>query len=139
MTYLLDTNVISTLRRLHRAPAPVQRWAEGIVAEQTFLSSITLFELEQGTIRAERRDPAFGEVLRTWFDGEIVPAYLTRTLPVDGAVAKHCGAFAAIRSIDLADALIAATAIIHDLTLVTRNVTDFADTGARLLNPWEAP
>jgi predicted nucleic acid-binding protein len=139
LTYLLDTNVISTLRRLHRAPASVQLWAANVTGEQTYLSAITLFELEQGTVLAEKSDPGFGHVLRTWLDDEIVPAYGARTLVVDTAVAKQCGAFAALRTIELGDALIAATALIHDLTLVTRNVADFAGTGARLLNPWDAP
>ena len=137
MSHLLDTNVVSALRRLSRAPLSVQAWAGSFIATQSYLSAITLYELERGTVLAERSDPGFGRILRTWLEGDIIPAYRARTFPVDAAIARQAAVFAAVRTMQLPDALIAATALVHDLTVVTQDVGGFAGTGVRLLNPWD--
>jgi len=137
--YLLDTNVISELRRaktdkIHRR---VKAWAAGISPATLFLSSISILELELGILLVERRDPAQGRLLRSWMDDQVLPAFHDRVLPVDTAVAQRCAALHVPDPRSDRDALIAATALIHGLTVVTRNAEDFAPTGVAILNPWK--
>jgi predicted nucleic acid-binding protein len=138
MTYLLDTNVVSELRRRDRTDANVRGWADGVAASSLFLSAITILELESGVLAAERRDAAQGTILRNWFDGRVLPAFADRILPVDAPVALCCARLNVPDPRPYRDALIAATAIVHRMTVVTRNVPDFAPLGVRMLNPWEA-
>lgn len=137
--YLLDTNVISELRKARsgRAEPRVVRWAERVPPVLMYLSVITVQELEAGVCRAERRDAAQGAVLRRWLEQQVLPAFAGRLLPVDVAVARRSGQLHGAQSRPASDALIAATALEHGLILVTRNVADFAPMGVKLVNPWD--
>ena len=136
--YLLDTNVVSELRKAKsgKADAGVIAWAAGLPASELFLSAISVLELEMGVLLVERRDTAQGVVLRSWLDKHVLPAFAERILPVDTAVARRCARLHVPDPRAERDALIAATALVRDLTVVTRNVGDFEATGVRLLNPW---
>ncbi|AXJ04212.1 VapC toxin family PIN domain ribonuclease [Pseudomonas fluorescens] len=134
--YLLDTNVISELRK-PQADRNVVAWARTVIAPRLFISAITLKELETGVLRMERRDPAQGKVLRTWLKRHVMPAFDARILPVDAAVALRCARIHVPDQANESDALIAATALVHGLTVVTRNVTGFESSGVALINPWE--
>ncbi|KWU49107.1 type II toxin-antitoxin system VapC family toxin [Pseudomonas palleroniana] len=133
--YLLDTNVISELRK-PQADAKVVAWAKSVIAPRMFISAITLKELETGVLRIERRDPMQGKVLRTWLKKHVMPTFDARILPVDAAVALRCAQLHVPDQANESDALIAATALVHGLTVVTRNVCDFRSSGVPLLNPW---
>jgi predicted nucleic acid-binding protein len=135
--FLLDTNVLSELRRRDRTDAGVSAWADGIAASEMFLSAITILEIEVGALRLMRRDPIQGAVLRTWIDGRVLPAFEGRILAVDTAVARRCAAMHVPDPRGERDALIAATALEHRLTVATRNVADFAGLGVGIVNPWE--
>ncbi|SOD89797.1 type II toxin-antitoxin system VapC family toxin [Caenispirillum bisanense] len=134
--FLLDTNVVSDLRRPDRANPGVLRWAESQDPEVSFLSAISLLEIHVGVLRVERRDGPAGALLRHWLDRKVVPSFEDRVLPIDGAVALQCARLHVPDARPERDALIAATAMVHGLTLVTRNTADFAPTGVPLLNPW---
>jgi predicted nucleic acid-binding protein len=137
--YLLDTNVISELRKVGdgKADAAVVAWVSGVDAGEMFISALTLMELEIGILRAERRDPAQGARLRTWFETQVCPEFEDRTLSIDIAIARRCARLHVPDPKSERDALIAATALEHGLTVVTRNTADFAATGAPLINPWQ--
>lgn len=136
--YLLDTNVVSELRKVRagKADRNVAAWASRVAPPALFLSAITIQELEIGTLLVERRDPAQGEILRAWLDGHVLPAFAGRILPVDAAIARRSAALHVPDPRPIRDALIAATALIHGLTVVTRNESDFESTGAEVVNPW---
>jgi hypothetical protein len=138
--FLLDTNVISELRKAGdgKADANVVAWLSSVDATTFYLSAITLMEIELGILRIERRDPAQGARLRAWMDQHILPEFADRTLPVDTAVALRCAPLHVPDPRPERDAFIAATALAHGMTVVTRNVADFAPTGVPLLNPWDA-
>ncbi|GHU14170.1 twitching motility protein PilT [Betaproteobacteria bacterium] len=138
MTLLLDTNVVSELRKIRagKGDANVAAWARTVPAESLFLSVIVVQELEQGALLVERRDPAQGAILRSWLNAHVLPFFFRRILPVDMAVAVRCAAFNIPNLRPARDGLIAATAEVHGLTVVTRNIADFAPTGVPLLNPW---
>lgn len=136
--FLLDTNVISELRKAGdgRADANVTRWLASVDAESLFLSVITLFELELGVLRLEKRDAAQGARLRRWMDTRVLPEFSTRILQVDRAVALRCALLHVPDPRSQHDAYIAATALVHGMTVVTRNEEDFAPMGVPMLNPW---
>lgn len=138
--FLLDTNVVSELRkiRLGRADANVARWADGVDAADLYLSAITVQELEIGVLLAQRRDPQQGAIFRTWLDRQVLPAFAGRILPVDTAVARRSAGLHVPDPRPLSDGLIAGTALVHGMTVVTRNIGDFAPMGVALLNPWSA-
>jgi predicted nucleic acid-binding protein len=137
--YLLDTNVVSELRpsRSHRPYAQVVAWAASVAAEQLFLSSIVLLELQIGVHRKEKTDPVQAGVLSKWLEQHVLPTFASRVLPVDTEVARRCAALMVPDPRSYRDALIAATALVHGMTVVTRNVRDFEFTGVRILNPWQ--
>lgn len=136
--YLLDTNVVSELRRAKtgKADPHVVSWAERVSAASLFLSAVTVLELEMGVLLIERRDPAQGTLLRAWLDERVLPAFAGRILPVDTAVARRCARLHVPDPRAERDALIAATALVQGLTVVTRNVADFAPMGVEILDPW---
>ena len=138
MRYLLDTNVVSELRkvRLGRANPGVGRWAECVSAADLYLSVVSVQELEMGVLLLLRRDPAQGAVLRAWLDTQVLPAFAQRMLPVDLAVAQRSAALHVPDPRPVRDGLIAATALVHGMTVVTRNVADFQPCGVPVLNPW---
>lgn len=138
--FLLDTNVISELRKVRagRADTNVAQWADNVDVVDLYVSAITLQELEMGVLLAERRAPPQGAVFRTWYDSHVLPAFAGRILPVDTAVAKRCAALHVPDPQPAMDSLIAATALVHGMILVTRNVADFQSAGVPTLNPWES-
>lgn len=139
--FLLDTNVVSELRkaRTGRADPRVTAWASAIPASDLFLSVIVVQELEIGILQVERRDPAQGALLRAWLEDHVLPTFSDRLLPVDAAVARRSARLNVPDPRPYRDELIAATALVRGMTVVTRNVADFATTGVSLLNPWESP
>lgn len=136
--YLLDTNVVSELRKAKsgRIDRHVRAWARRIDPGALYLSAISILELEIGILLLERRDPPQGALLRSWMEDHVLPAFAERILPVDTAVAKRCAGLHVPSPCPERDALIAATALVHEMTVVTRNVGDFAATGVAVLNPW---
>ncbi len=138
MMYLLDTDVISELRKQStgKADAKVVAWAKSIPADTMYLSVITLMELEMGVLSIQRKDSQQGNALRLWLDTQVIPAFDGRTLPIDIPIARCCAGLHIPDPRSERDALIAATAIVHGMTVVTRNVADFEATGVKLLNPW---
>jgi predicted nucleic acid-binding protein len=138
--FILDTNVVSELRkvRLGKADEHVARWADSMDAADLYLSVITIQELEIGVLLAERRDPVQGAMLRTWLNSHVLPAFSNRVLPVDMAVAQRSAKLHVPDLRPVRDGLIAATALVHEMIVVTRNVADFEPTGVRTINPWIA-
>lgn len=137
--YLLDTNMVSELRKVSsgKADAGVAAWAERVDASSLFLSAISVHELELGVRLMERRDAAQGALLRQWLQESVLPAFDGRILPVDVAVARRSAALHVPDPHPLRDGFIAATALVHSLVVVTRNVADFNASGVELLNPWQ--
>jgi toxin FitB len=138
VTFLLDTNVVSETRRPRRLPKPVADWFDSVDANTMFVSVATLLEIEVGVRRLERRDPRRGAVLRRWKSQSLSPAFRGRVLPVDEEVADCCAALQVPDPRPLLASIIAATAMVHKLVLVTRNVSDFARMSVSLFNPWDA-
>lgn len=136
--YILDTNVISELRKARSGKADPNEiaWAESVSADELFVSVITLMELELGVASLERRDAEQGDMLRTWLEQQVLPEFEERTLPIDTAVALCCARLHIPDKRSERDALIAATALTHAMTVVTRNTSDFNRTGVTLINPW---
>ena len=139
--YLLDTNAVSELRKVRagKADRHVAAWADSVDATDLYLSAITILELETGILLAERRDPAQGAIFRAWLDAHVLPAFTGRILVVDTAVAQRSARLQVPDPRPLRDGLIAATALVHGMTIVTRNVADFEPTGVAVLNPWAGP
>lgn len=136
--FILDTNVISELRKAKsgKADPKVVAWAAAINADELFLSAITILELEMGVLQVERRDLLQGNLLRSWLDNQVLTAFDGKILVIDAAVAQRCARLHVPDRSSERDALIAATALVHGMTIVTRNVTDFATSGVDLINPW---
>jgi predicted nucleic acid-binding protein len=136
--YLLDSNVVSELRkaRAGKADKNVAAWASGVAATSLFLSVITILEIETGILLVERRDPAQAAVLRAWLEGYVLAAFSQRILPVETVVAQRCARLHVPDPQSDRDALIAATALVHSMTVVTRDVQDFEPMGVAVLNPW---
>jgi hypothetical protein len=136
--FLLDTNVVSELRRPERANANVRAWASGTPAELYAISVVTVLELERGIVLVERRDAMQAAVLRRWLEREILTPLADRILSIDTAIARRCANLRVPDPCPERDALIAATALTLGLTVVTRNVGDFEPMGVTLRNPWLA-
>ena len=138
MSYLLDTNVLSELRKsAQRGDPNVRAWAQRQPTSELSISVITVMEIEIGIARLERRDSAQGQVLRTWLERGLLAAFATRTLPVDLDVVRRAALMHVPDPRSERDVLIAATALTHNLVVVTRNIADFQSLGVELLNPWE--
>lgn len=135
--YVLDTDVVSHLRRPDKAHPNVISWASSTPVTLHFISCITLHELERGILSIERKDAAQGAVLRAWLDRQLLVRFFGRILPVDIAVAQRCARLHVPDPKPERDTFIAATALVHGMTVVTRNVDDFKLTGVEVLNPWE--
>ena len=134
--FVLDTNVISALRRPDKADPRLTAWASSIPVADFFISVISILELELGTRLMERKDPRQGAFLRSWIDGQILPRFAGRILPIDTEIALECARLHVPDPRAERDALIAATALVHRMTVVTRNVADFEPTGISVVNPW---
>lgn len=136
--YLLDTNVVSEFRKLGSSQinANVKDWAEETDPELMFLSAISILELEIGVLQIERRDKKQGQVLRKWLSKHVLPTFSQRVLALDLAVAQRCASLHVPNPKSERDAMIAATAIEHRMTIVTRNLSDFKDSGVKMFNPW---
>ncbi|MBB3348833.1 type II toxin-antitoxin system VapC family toxin [Sphingomonas sp. BK069] len=137
--FLIDTNVVSELRKLSdgRADRAVVAWFAAVEEGSLHLSVVTLMELELGIARLDRRDPVQADMLRRWLQHHVRPAFAERVLPITSEIASRC---ALLRDPDprpQQDAWLAATALVHGLGIVTRNVADFANTGVAISNPWE--
>jgi len=138
--FLLDTNVVSELRKAGDGGADknVTTWLSASDPSTFYISPITLQEIEVGILRKEQRDKAQGARLRRWMNDRIVPEFAGRILPIDAAIAFRCASLHIPFAQSDNDAWIAATALVHHMTVVTRNTVDFERTGVRLLNPWDA-
>lgn len=136
--YILDTNVVSELRKAKsgKADKNLTQWADSVSAASLFVSVITILELEKGVLLVERRDSTQGSILRSWLNAHVFPAFLGRILDVDTAVAQCCAKLHVPDPCSDRDSLIAATALVHGMIVVTRNVDDFISTGVEILNPW---
>lgn len=137
MSFLLDTNVVSELRKRPGVVDPgVLAWAQRHPARELYLSVVSVLEIELGVVRIERRDRQQGAVLREWMESGVLTGFAGRILSVDVEVALRAARLHVPNPRPERDAYIAATADIHGLTVVTRNLRDFEPTGVRLLNPW---
>jgi len=134
--YLLDTNVISALRRPDKAEPLLIEWAARVPVSRFYLSAISILEIEHGVLLKMRKDKKQGALLRAWVDDEVLPRFEGRILPIDVDVALLCANLHVPDPQPERDALIAATALVHKLTVVTRNVNDFLPSGVQILNPW---
>jgi len=135
--YILDTNVVSELRKAKKADQNVRRWAHPLPAGSLYISAISVLELEIGILLIERRDQQQGRILRAWMDRHVLPTFSGRILAIDTDVAQRCAMLHVPNPRSDRDALIAATALVHGLTVATRNVADFDRMGVGVLNPWE--
>jgi predicted nucleic acid-binding protein len=135
--YLIDTNIVSELRKGARADRHVVTWTNSVPPGALFISAVTLLELEKGVLLAERRDRKQGAMLRAWLDDQVQPAFSGRVMAFDATVALRCAALHVPNPRPDRDAMIAATALVSGLTVVTRNVADFAGCGVPLINPFD--
>lgn len=136
--YLIDTNVVSELRATKSRPSNSQvvAWTKSVQAEGLFLSVITIFELEKGILSIERRDRAQAAVLRRWLSEVVLTGFSGRMLEIDLDVVTRCAKLHVPTTRPERDAWIAATALVHGMTVVTRNVSDFEPMGVAVVNPW---
>lgn len=139
MKYLLDTNVVSELRKVGdgKGDANVTQWVASQDASELFISAITVLEIERVILSVQRRDASQGARLREWMDSRVRPEFMDRILPIDDAVATRCAHLHIPDRRNEADALIASTALVHGLTVVTRNIKDFDGTGVIIVDPWQ--
>ncbi|MCA3275979.1 MAG: type II toxin-antitoxin system VapC family toxin [Roseomonas sp.] len=136
MTWLVDTNIISEVRKGSRCHLAVSAWWSGVEDRDLFLSTLTIGEIRRGVEAVRTREPDKARALEAWLQA-IMQAFGPRILGIDAAVAESWGRISAIRSVPVVDALLAATASVHGLVLVTRNATEVAGFGVRVLNPFE--
>ena len=137
--FVLDTNIVSEPRKAAsgRANSGVTDWANIVPATLMFMSVISLHELEHGVLLAERSDPTKGAILRTWLDTSVNPAFQDRLLPITAETARLAAALHVPDPAPFRDALIAATALHHNMTVITRNTRDFTRfTDLTVTNPW---
>lgn len=137
MKLLLDTNIVSELRKGARANTHVRAWFDAVDEDALYLSVLTLGELRRGVERVRRRDPVGASALQHWL-ARVREQFSERIVPVDAAIAERWGMLGVPDPIPTIDGLLAATALVHGMTMVTRNTADFAPTGVQLLNPFVA-
>lgn len=138
MACLLDTNVVSEARKAGKCDRNVANWMRREASSPQYISVISMMELKLGIQLAQRKSPQFAAVLEAWYESKLKAAFAGRVLPVDLRVAEICARLHASRPRPFRDALIGATALIHGLTVVTRNTTDFDEMGLAVVNPWHA-
>ncbi|MCJ8521626.1 putative nucleic acid-binding protein [Pseudorhizobium tarimense] len=140
MKYLLDTNVVSELRKVGdgKADPNVTAWLSAQDSRDLYISAITILELERGILSIQRRDIEQGARLRAWMDSRVRPEFAQRIIAIDEAIATRCAHLHIPDRRNEADATIAATAVVHGLVVVTRNIQDFQGTGVILVDPWRA-
>ena len=138
--YLLDTNVISEMRKLKsgRADPNVQHWANSVLTSELYVSVITLLELKVGVLQLMRKDPRQGQILRGWLFDQVFVLFADHTLVVNSEITLRCAELHVPITASRYDSLLAATALVHNMTVVTRNTVDFASTGVSVLNPWQS-
>ncbi len=137
--FVLDTNIVSELRKVRsgKANPGVASWAEQVPSVELFISAITIHELEHGVLLMEHSDPAQGALLRAWLDQSVTAAFRSRVLPVDERIARRAAALHVPDPAPFRDALIGATALAHDMTVVTRDLKDFQRFDELdVINPW---
>ena len=137
MSFLIDTNIISEVRKGDRCDPGVSAWWIGVAEDDLWLSPLVLGEIRKGVELARRHDSRRADVLEAWL-ADVMSGFGDRVLRVDAAVAEQWGRMSAIRPVPVVDALLAATAKVYGLTLVTRNVADVAGLDVDVLNPFEA-
>jgi toxin FitB len=137
--YLVHTNVVSELRKQKLSDENVLNWFAKQSTSNLFLSVISIMEFEQGYLKLQRHDIMQAARIRAWIDEHVLESFRDRILSVDTQIALCCARLHVPNRKAYGDALIAATAIVHNLTVVTRNVPDFAETGCKILNPWTVP
>lgn len=137
--YILDTNVVSELRKAatNKANLGVLKWATSVHAGELFISVISVMEIDMGILAMERKDKAQGKKLRTWFEQQVLPEFDGRILNIDYNVVRACAKLHIPDRKSERDALIAATALTHSMTVVTSNTEDFKNTGVLLIDPWQ--
>lgn len=139
MSYLLDTNVISELRKPgHRIDGAVRSWVAARKPSDLYLSAITVLEIEVGIVRFRRRDTRQADRLQAWLEDDVLHVFAGRVIPVDVAVARRAARLHVPDPRPERDALMGATAVVHGLTVVTRNVADFETMGVAMIDPWSA-
>ena len=136
MNYLLDTVTLSELRKKSRADSAVFAWQKQRIGKVS-ISVVTMNEIRFGILSVEKKDVVFAEHLKIWYNEILVARDLFTILPVDLSIAEKAASFRHVLKMSYNDALIAATAACHKLTLATRNVRDFKDTNIKITNPWE--
>jgi toxin FitB len=136
VNYLIDTNVISEVRKGGKCDPNVAAWWQSVDDADIYLSVLVLGEIRKGVERARSNDPAQAPALEKWLT-TVVESFAERILPVDQAVADEWGRMSAKRPVSTVDALLAASAKVHGMTLATRNISDIADLGAEFVNPFE--
>ena len=136
MSWLLDTVVISELRKGPKCDAAVLAWQASTAGQRTFISVITLNEIWFGIESVKSRDARFASALREWYEGSLIPSFQGSFLPVGRQVAEIADELRCSQALSFNDALIAASASVHGLTLATRNEADFAETRIAVINPW---
>lgn len=135
--YLLDTNVISELRKGYKADPVVAEWAKRNRTFETYLSVVSIMEIQIGIFTVKRRDEMQANILQTWLSQQLLPTFSGKILDITLPIALHCARLHTPNPCSERDALIAATALVYGMTVVTRNVKDFNNTGVLLVNPWQ--
>ena len=133
--YILDTNVVAELRK-QTSNQNVRVWASSIPAHTMYLSAISILELELGVLKIENKDRRQGKMLRHWLENQVLPSFDRRVISIDAKIARRCAQLHFPDPKSERDALIAATALVHEMTVVTRNTSDFSSADITVIDPW---